>query len=240
MDFLVITVTKVLNSGTSAPKITPSTRNRIDANPSLIKFHESSTGPMPPPDPINVLPYRTRLATNPFTEIAKAQSEAYYEEILNIPAASLNMTSEFSAGHWYVVHPVTYYQVRDLSNRVLKDLEEWLEVKCPNELFASKAKQIFAFKNARTETLDEVKKEITRRKKRGEVGEEEGYTGDWEMLSGEDVMDNNEESGAKEVEECGDCRPVSRHTKEAFEEAAEAGRRAANEAKIWDKSELEL
>ncbi|KAH7413893.1 hypothetical protein DE146DRAFT_762333 [Phaeosphaeria sp. MPI-PUGE-AT-0046c] len=189
------------------------TRNRIDVDPSLVNYHESGTGPMPSPAPTKFLPCRTRLAADPFTEITKAQSEAYYEEITTVPAASLDLKSEFSAGHWHVVHPVTYCQVRDYSIRVMKNLKEWLEVKCPNDLFTRKAKQVFAFKKASEESLEEVKKELAGRAKRGE---------------GVDVAEKLREN-----------EPVSRHTKGALEEAAEAGRKAAEEAKILDEWQME-
>jgi hypothetical protein len=57
------------------------------------------------------LPLRTRLAAHLVSRIARAQSEACYEEIDSVPASWLGLKSEFRAGHVYVVHPVTYWDV---------------------------------------------------------------------------------------------------------------------------------
>jgi hypothetical protein len=139
-------------------------------------------GLKPPPTRTNFLPLRTHPAVNPLSTIAETQSEAYYEEIGNIPAVSMGIRSEFRAGHIYLVHPISYYTVRDMSNKTLKDMAQWIEDLCPNKFFTRKAHQVMQFRAARTETLYEMYKELTRRKKRGEAGEESGYTGDWEFL----------------------------------------------------------
>jgi hypothetical protein len=209
MNFLNQTMATLFNT---RPKVSPATRNRIDADPILISYHESRKGPKPPPHNTSFLPVRTRIIASPFSDIAKAQSEAYYEEI------------------------DTHYQVRGWSNKVLQDLAEWIEVQCPNGIFTRKAKQILEFKNARDQSLEEVGKELKRREKRGEVGVEEGYTGDYEVVGGteEEVDEGQTEvsdgwTTVKDKE-----RQLSGHTQAALEEAAEAGRKAAREARLMD------
>jgi hypothetical protein len=233
MNFLNQTMATLFNT---RPKVSPATRNRIDADPILISYHESRKGPKPPPHNTSFLPVRTRIIASPFSDIAKAQSEAYYEEIDTISAASLGLVSEYSQGHWYVVHPVTYYQVRGWSNKVLQDLAEWIEVQCPNGIFTRKAKQILEFKNARDQSLEEVGKELKRREKRGEVGLEEGYTGDYEVVGGteEEVDEGQTEGSDGWTTVKGKERQLSGHTQAALEEAAEAGRKAAREARLMD------
>ncbi|KAH3965785.1 hypothetical protein HBI70_132910 [Parastagonospora nodorum] len=241
MYYLNQAVDSLLNARVPPPKLAPPTRNRVDADPILVVYHETGKGPKPTPRNTSFLPLRTRLVANPFSAIAKAQSEAYYEEIDSIPAASLDLKSEFSAGHWYVVHPVTYWQVRDLSNKVLQDLAEWIEVKSPNEIFTRKAKQVLAFRNARDESLEEVKKELQRRERRGEVGVEEGYLGDYDMVDTDEDEDSGQSGGIKnEVRKEGKVHDkMSRHTEAALDEAAEAGRKAAEEAKMMEGWQVE-
>lgn len=112
---------------------------------------------------------------------------------------------------------------------------------CTNELFTRRANQVFAFENTRNESLEEVKKELVKREKRGEVGEEERYTGDWEVLSEEDGVNEIEKGIGEDVCDARGSGPgvsVSRHTKVASEEAAEAGRGAAEVARILDEWQM--
>ena len=232
MNFLNTAIDYLLDERSTPPKIKTPTRNRVDADTQLIQYHESGTGPKPAPAPTIVLPLRTRLAASFLSDIGKAQTEAYYEEIDSIPAVSAGCEkSEFAAGQWYVIHPVTYYQVRDLSSKVLLDLEEWIQVKCPEKLFTRRAKQVLDFKTVRNETLSEVRKELERRHKRGELAEEEGYTGGWEVVGGEANV-------KEEIEKVEKAKSASNHTEAALREADEAGLRAAEEAKT--KTEWEF
>lgn len=224
-----------------APRFAPPTRNRIDADTELIYYHDTGCGPKPPPQKTNFLPVRTRTFAPPFSDIAKSQVEAGYEEIDTIPAAALELRSEFGAGHLYVVHPVTYWQARDMSNKVLLDLKEWVEETCPNEFFTRKARHILVFKAARKETVEEIYKELERRTSKGYVGKEPGYTGDWEVVQSEDMeagevsKNANDDAGKEESRN----RPpnISRLSEAALETAREAGRRAAEDAtdeQDWD------
>ncbi|KAH3912580.1 hypothetical protein HBH56_116830 [Parastagonospora nodorum] len=226
MYYLNQAVDSLLNARVPPPKLAPPTRNRVDADPILVVYHETGKGPKPTPRNTSFLPLRTRLVANPFSAIAKAQSEAYYEEIDSIPAASLDLKSEFSAGH---------------CNKVLQDLAEWIEVKSPNEIFTRKAKQVLAFRNARDESLEEVKKELQRRERRGEVGVEEGYLGDYDMVDTDEDEDSGQSGGIKnEVRKEGKVHDkMSRHTEAALDEAAEAGRKAAEEAKMMEGWQVE-
>jgi hypothetical protein len=236
-----------------APRFAPPTRNRIDADTKLICYHDTGRGAKPPPRQTDFLPVRTRTFAPPFSDIAKCQAEAGYEEIDSIPAAALGLRSEFGAGHVYVVHPVTYWQVRDMSNKVLLDLKEWVEETCPNELFTRKARHVLVFKSARKETVEEIYKELDRRMMKGDVGNEPGYTGDWELMNGEDAKadearqepSENAEGEVRQApsenadKEEGKSRPstISRLTEAGLEMAREAGRKAAedaNDEQDWD------
>ncbi|KAH3974024.1 hypothetical protein HBI25_173480 [Parastagonospora nodorum] len=223
MYYLNQAVDSLLNARVPPPKLAPPTRNRVDADPILVVYHETGKGPKPTPRNTSFLPLRTRLVANPFSAIAKAQSEAYYEEIDSIPAASLDL------------------KIRDLSNKVLQDLAEWIEVKSPNEIFTRKAKQVLAFRNARDESLEEVKKELQRRERRGEVCVEEGYLGDYDMVDTDEDEDSGQSGGIKnEVRKEGKVHDkMSRHTEAALDEAAEAGRKAAEEAKMMEGWQVE-
>lgn len=218
----------------------PPKLNRADADPRLIEYHETGTEPKPTPGPTTFLPLRTRIATEPFSAMHYAQTHAYYEEIDTIPAASVNQKSEFSAGHWYVIHPLSSLARLDLSTRVLLDLQEWLEGTWPNELFVRETNGVRDFQKVRKETLDAVKRVLEKRREKGEVGREEGYVGHWEDVGGEESV-----GGGKKDEEMGlgdkgeDMeRVLSRHTKAALAEAEAAGREAAEEARIRDEYEF--
>jgi hypothetical protein len=241
MNFLTSTVDYLLD-GPAYPRMTPPVRNRVDVDPNLIIYHDTRAGAKPAPSTTNFLPVRTRLPNATiFTTMGKAQTEAYYEEIDSIPSASLGQASEFAAGHWYVVHPLTYLDVREFNTKVLKDLAEWIEVTWPNDLFVRKAKQVRGFKEVRAETLDEVKKELARREKRGEVGQESGYTGEWEVVGEEEEGEGKGEGEEGKVAQTGgrEVDRASRVSEAALEAAAEAGRKAAAEAKFLDEWHVE-
>jgi hypothetical protein len=227
-----------------APRFAPPTRNRVDVDTKLICYHDTGRGTKLPPQKTDFFPVRTRTFAPPLSNIAKAQTEAGYEEIDSIPAAALGLRSEFGAGHLYVVHPVTYWQVRDMSNKVLLDLREWIEESCPNEFFTRKARHILVFKSARKETVEEIYKELERRMSKGNVGKEPGYTGDWELVQSEDMEagevseDANED--AEKEESRNRPRNPSRLSEAALETAREAGRQAAEDAtdgQDWDFSD---
>lgn len=110
---------------------------------------------------------------------------------------------------------------------MLEDLGAWIEVECPSELFEGKAMQVQGFMVVRKESLKEVRKELARREKWGEFGEEKGYTGDWEVIKKDERCD----SGGTDN---GDVKAIPGYTNAAFEEAAQAGRKAAEEAKLMD------
>ncbi|CAG5160019.1 uncharacterized protein ALTATR162_LOCUS5719 [Alternaria atra] len=171
------------------------------------------------------------------------QTHAYYEEIDSTPASTVNQTSAFSTGCWWVVHPVTCVDVLDLGTRVLMDVRVWIEETMPNELFVQKAKHVMDFKTARQETLENVMKELGKRKTKGDVGGEEGYVGGWETVGSEndekEVLEANGEDGNNEhkAEEGKKAKRLSRNSDAQLEEAAAAGRRAAEEARVKDEYE---
>lgn len=215
----------------------PPERNRTDADTRLICFHDTGQGPKSPPQKTDLLPVRTRTFATPFSNIVMSQAEAGYEEIDAVPAIALGLKSEFGAGQWHVVHPITYWQVRDMSNNVLLDIKEWIEETCPNELFTRDARHVLHFKAARDESVDEIRKELERRKIVGDVGREPGYTGDWKVV--DDDVSKNEHSDGSEDEETSMNKPthIPRHSEAGLEAAREAGRKAAEDVEDqqeWD------
>lgn len=114
---------------------------------------------------------------------------------------------------------------------MLQDLQEWIEVKCPNQIFVRKSGQVFAFKAARNGTLEEIRKELRKREGRGELDNDSGYTGDWEVVGKEGMMDKGNPGGA-EMEESDKSEETtpSQPTEAGLEEAWEAGRKAAEDA----------
>ncbi|KAF1847802.1 uncharacterized protein K460DRAFT_403125 [Cucurbitaria berberidis CBS 394.84] len=219
------------------PRYVPAKLNRVDADMRLVQYHETGIGPKPPPQETNYLPVRTRLALAIFSDMNMAQTHAYYEEIDNVPAASVEKKSEFKAGHWHVVHPVSSVEMLDFSTRVLQDLLKWIEEDCPSDMFIRKAGQVLEFKVARSETLENAKKELEKRKGRGDVGEEEGYTGSWEQVGEDKQADETQMDGKTKMEGKGKekAQGLSRHTAAALAEAEQAGRNAAEEARIKDE-----
>jgi hypothetical protein len=97
-----------------------------------------------------------------FSDIGKAQTEAYYKELGTVLAASVGKQSDFSAGHWYVVHPMTWWDVKGHSTRALLDIGLWIEVIWPNEFFIRNVNQVLGFRKARKETLEQVVHELER------------------------------------------------------------------------------
>lgn len=237
MTFLIRTMDYLLDPRGRAPRSSRPARNRVDADPQLIAYHESGKGPKPTPSHTISLPLRTRLAVHVLSDIGSAQTEAYYEELDTIPAASVGKDSEFSAGNWYVMHPMTWWDVEVLSSRVLLDIKEWVENTCPNEFFTSKAKQVMNFRKARDETLSQVTEELGRREQKGQIRSEEGYTGSWDVLGAEEELEGGEKGKGEEKKHEGKGKTKSRHTPAALEAAAQAGLAAAQDAN--DKNEWE-
>jgi hypothetical protein len=123
----------------------------------------------------------------------------------------------------------------------LIDLRVWLEVTAPNDMFVRKNEAVLGFKGVREETLENVVKELEKRRDRGDVGREEGYTGGWETL-GEarepgGMIEDNDDDGHDEqnVEDRKKAKRVSRNSAAQLEEAEAAGRRAAEEARVKDE-----
>jgi hypothetical protein len=109
----------------------------------------------------------------------------------------------------------------------MKGVEEWISTTCPSALFEGENVQVKGFRRAKGETLEEVKRELARRKDREvENGDKEEY----------EVVRAGGESGKEDGEGVG--MAGSAHTKQALEEAAEAGRRVAEEAKMLDEWDL--
>ncbi|KAH7067899.1 hypothetical protein FB567DRAFT_457772 [Paraphoma chrysanthemicola] len=214
----------------SSPTIPTPVRNRIDAVPSLIQYHKSGLGAKSsPPQETRLLPLRTRLAADLLSPINLAQTEAYYEELDGIPSSLLGLESAFSAGHWHVVHPVTLFQVRELSTRVLRDILEWNEITCPNELFIGTHAQVVGFRDTRIKTVEEVREELGRRERSGDAVELEG---EWEVIGEKKEGDGKAGEGYEKGEGSGAI------DERALEEAGEVGRRAAEEARDRDEYEI--
>jgi hypothetical protein len=164
----------ILDGHSSAPKISLSICNRIDADTSLVECHEISKGSKPPPQKTEFMPLRTRLTVKLFSN---GRSHLTNEQLDSIPAFSIQQKSEYSTRRCYAVHPVTYHQVCDVSNKVLHDLADWIEITSPNELSTRKAKQVPAFKAARNKLLDGIRKELRKRDKNARLGQSWGIRG---------------------------------------------------------------
>lgn len=93
--------------------------NRVDVDPQLLEYRRTTTGPKPDPQQTIFLPMRTHIAATILSETYGAQTHAYYEEIDSIPTASVDKKSEFSAGHLYVIHPLSTLALFSLSTRML-------------------------------------------------------------------------------------------------------------------------
>lgn len=213
----------------------------MDAEIYLVKYHEPGTDPKPAPQQTDSLPLRTRLIINIFSDIHNAQTHAYYEEIDTIPAALLCQKSEFKAGHSYVVHPLLSRDLRDVSTLALRHLQKWIETDCPSDLFVSPTRQVLDFKKVRSETLEATKKLLKLRESRGEIGKQDDVVGSWELVDSHAEttgMQTHGETNMVGFEERERKSWTGRHTDAALEEAAEAGRRAAEEARIRDEYEF--
>ncbi|KAF2844940.1 hypothetical protein T440DRAFT_546583 [Plenodomus tracheiphilus IPT5] len=190
---------------------------RVDGDPSLIHYHEPNAGSKPSPTETNFLPLRSRIVTNLFSPISYAQTHAYYEEIDNIPAASVDRQSEFGSGHWYVIHPLSTLNLIVLS---------------PSEMFVQEYSHVVAFKKARGKTLDALEYELEKRMIKAGSGGEAGYTGIWDMLEEDCESGDNATSNIGSEE---DLEPKSNHTSAALAEAEAIGREAAEEARLLDE-----
>lgn len=219
--------------------------NRVDAPPHLLEYHDSSVGPRSPPSQTLFLPLRTRIEISPLSTLGMAQTHAYYEEIDSIPASAANQTSPFHSACWWIIHPVTCVQVLDLSTRVLVYLKVWIEETVPNELFVRKSGTIMGFKGVREETLGNVMSELKKRKDRGDLESEEGYVGGWQAVGrdGEEMAkevtdeDDNDRCDELHVRKQKKANRLSRNSGAQLEEAAAAGRNAAEEAKVKNEYE---
>lgn len=183
--------TYIMTSTSRPPKTTPFRPNRVDAYPQLLASHDPASGPKPAQKPTTLLPLRTAVPNTSFLdEIAMAQSHAYYEEIDSVPAAAVGAASAFAAtAHWYVIHPLLPTQVRGLSTLVLDELRRWIERS--EDAYVGTARQVVEFREKRAETLGLVRRELKRRGKGEEVGENEGYLGAWEDVE-EDFREDEE------------------------------------------------
>jgi hypothetical protein len=90
---------------------------------------------------------------------------------------------------------------------------------------------------ARDESVLEVRRELERRERRGDVGSEEGYTGSWEVL-GDDGMGKENQEEKKVEGGKGDEGVIARMDPAALEAAREVGRRAADDARDNDEYEF--
>lgn len=103
-----------------------------------------------------------------------------------------------------------------------------------------KSKTVVDFKKVRSETLEAVKTTLARREVKGEIGDDEGYTGDWVDVRAATELESVEKGGkigAKDDTDAGEEVP-SRHSGAALAAAAEAGRQAADEARINEEYEF--
>ncbi|CAI9628563.1 unnamed protein product [Alternaria burnsii] len=184
------------------------------------------------------------MEISPLSTLGMAQTHAYYEEIDSIPASAANQTSPFRSACWWIIHPVTCVEVLDLSTRVLVDLKVWIEETVPNELFVRKSGTVMGFKGVREETLENVVSELRKRKDRGDLESEEGYVGGWQAIVGDgeemakEVTDEDDNGGCDELHvKQKKANRLSRNSDAQLEEAAAAGRNAAEEAKLKNEYE---
>ncbi|KAF2793819.1 hypothetical protein K505DRAFT_361650 [Melanomma pulvis-pyrius CBS 109.77] len=172
--------------------------NRVDAFPQLLVWRDSVTEPT---SQTEHLPPRTKCPEYFFenmklSDIMMTQTHAYYEEIDTIPAAAVGAKSPFlNAGHWHIIHPLDSDKARELSNLVLDDLRKWIE--SSEKLYIGTSEQVELFKERRLETLALVKKELQKRGVR-KLGKQEGYLGEWEDCSGEEVLEDDRDAIATE------------------------------------------
>lgn len=140
---------------------------------------------------------------------------------------------------------MTCVEVLDLSTRVLLDLKLWIEETVPNKLFVRKSGTIMEFKGVREETLGNVVSELKKRKDRRDLESEEGYVGGWEAVGrdGEEMAkevtdeDDNDRCDEVNVRKQKNVNRLSRNSDAQLEEAAAAGRNAAEEAKVKNEYE---
>ncbi|KAF2703433.1 hypothetical protein K504DRAFT_451625 [Pleomassaria siparia CBS 279.74] len=161
--------------------------NRVDALPQLLEWQDPETDTISSPKYTELLPIRTKCQESFLKEkdmtykVIDAQSHAFYEEIHTVPAASMNVESPFLlTKHVYIIHPLTFNEIYELSDLVLNDLKKWIEDSEKN--YSGKSKQVLLFKEKRLETLEVVKQQLEKRR-RGvtELGDNDGYLGEWEV-----------------------------------------------------------
>lgn len=176
--------------------------NRIDAYPHLVTYYEHANGVNFKPRPTELLPTRTRVpesyikSSNIWYEVTMDQSHAYYEEIGNIPAMVMGAQSFFPKfGHWHVIHPIQMFDMEGWNVAALRLLAEWIESR--HEIYVGTSEQVCMFKEKRLETLEEIGKELKRRKV-GKTADHEGFLGDWEEVMGD--------FGAREMAKDGERR----------------------------------
>jgi hypothetical protein len=182
-------INDVLNSlfGGKPRLRSPSHRlNRVDAYRELVVIHDTSNGPKPQPDSTTKLPIRTGIpkwfieANNLWYDAVSAQSHAYYEEIVAIPAAAVGAVSWFpKTKHWHIIHPLQWDVVENFNNLVLHELIKWIEDS--QDRFVGTSQQVLEFKDARTETAKAAKKELAKRGVKN-VNPNDGYLGLWDQI----------------------------------------------------------
>jgi hypothetical protein len=86
------------------------------------------------------------------------------------------------------------------------------------------------------ESIEHFRKGLVRREELGEVGVEEGCTGDFEVVGGAEELDEGQDGGDDGWTTVkGKEKRVLRHMQAALDDAAEAGGRVEGEAKTMDK-----
>jgi hypothetical protein len=162
-----------------------------------LKWYNPALGDIPQLSSSPFLPLRTKVDDNVllgmdmFHCMYMDQRHAYYEEFLEIPGGAVDgFDSPFpKTKHWYVVHPLGRPEVEVLESRVLGSMKKQIEEL--DAFYTGTSKQVINFKAARFETLEEIEKELARRGK-GEIGDLDGYCGDWNYVTENDWDDETE------------------------------------------------
>ncbi|KAH7134974.1 hypothetical protein B0J11DRAFT_501830 [Dendryphion nanum] len=189
-----------------APKFIPERPNRVDAYPQLITYHKPSlSSPTAVPSstyPNKKLPLRTDV-TDDFTmetsrrlDIEYAQTNAFYEEVLTLPAAAVGYKSVFEyTGHLYLIHPLPQSLIWEWSTLALQKIKKWIE-ETETDVYVSQHKQVVLFCQKRKETVEVIQRVLDSRKRiaekfEDEEDEEEGYLGTWKAVEECDNEDVN-------------------------------------------------
>ncbi|KAF1997053.1 hypothetical protein P154DRAFT_622840 [Amniculicola lignicola CBS 123094] len=170
-------------------------QNRVDIDHSLLKWYSPVLGDIPQLSSSPFLPLRTKveksvlLEMGMFHSLYMDQRHAYYEEFLEIPGGTINgFDSPFpNTKHWYVIHPLGRLEVEVLESRVLDSMKKQIEE--TDVIYTGTGEQLLKFKVVRFETLEEVDKELARRGNK-EIGDLDGYCGDWDLVTSDDGDDN--------------------------------------------------